>query len=151
MNDIHEFEATRGEIITVITPREYVPLSLPYFDEWVAALESNNYQQVSCTLCHHSETAGDSYCCLGVLSKIQGRLVYYVPRDAWEDGEDSGSAYMLSIDNPCAKIIGRGGVLPDRCWVIYKNQQVGALYECNDHLKLTFKDIAKIIKIIYKA
>lgn len=56
--------------------------------KWLEALRSGQYKQG--TGCLHGE---DSYCCLGVFSKIQGRL------DGAYDGID-GSGLLLSDNNP---------------------------------------------------
>lgn len=56
--------------------------------KWLKALRSGQYKQGTKRLYD-----ADSYCCLGVLSKIQGRL------DGAYDGID-GSDLLLSVDNP---------------------------------------------------
>lgn len=84
----------------VIAPDDYVKPKLPWGKPWVAELRSGKYKQCTGALCN-----GDGYCCLGILSKLQGRL-RRCGRPLWLDGDSAGS---LSKRNPIATIIGETG------------------------------------------
>lgn len=45
-------------------------LTREQFDQWIAALESGEYQKGCRQLVTVSEQAGDAYCCLGVAQKV---------------------------------------------------------------------------------
>jgi hypothetical protein len=121
----------------VITPEGYQKVELPYFNEWIAALESGKYMQTRETLC-----SGGKYCCLGVLSKVQGRLS--------AAGYDGLSINVLNDDNPCFPQLNSHGQFPLGVKVI--TPQGSTLYmltSCND-AGLPFEEIANIIKQIWK-
>lgn len=84
----------------VIAPDDYVKPKLPWGTPWVAELRSGKYRQCTGALCN-----GEGYCCLGILSKIQGRLKR-PGRSLWLDGDIAGP---LSKRNPIATIIGEAG------------------------------------------
>lgn len=134
--------------LTVSLPTGYTKPSLPWFTEWIEALESGNYRRATGAL---SRAVGNDsrtgYCCLGVLSKMQGRLT--------ECGCDGGSAAMtvLSTTNPSVKkgLMGTKGSFPKGVKVTDSD---GYSYEhlagMNDR-GYSFKTIAGIIKQIWKA
>jgi hypothetical protein len=133
-------------------PEGYEKQELPYFNEWVEALESGKYKQGEGVLCGKK---GEElqYCCLGVLSKIQGRLVQNPEnQDIYGDGKD---VCGLSLDNPCFTAIYNIGSFPDGVFVIIPETadkvavRARTLAACNDN-RLNFKEIANIIKQIWK-
>ena len=134
--------------IFVEIPKDYSPISLPSFNEWVRKLESGKIKQTSQTLC----TAGKkslSYCCLGVLSKIQNRL----KKDSCGCFLDGSNKYYLSTQNPNYAVFGYAGDFPDHVKVsVHKNfadRRRENLASLNDD-GFSFKDIAKVIKLIWK-
>lgn len=123
----------------LVIPDDYQKIPLPYFKEWVSALESGEYKQAIGYLrrCVNNEF---SYCCLGVLSKIQGRLS--------PEGFDGSSKYYL-YDNPISRILGPSGDFPKDVYVVKdNNEQLFLLSSLNDY-GLPFSEIAKVIKEIW--
>lgn len=146
-----ELKSTKGGKFTIELPQSYKKIKLPFFKKWVSALESGKYRQCTNTLCEPRNNKL-SYCCLGVLSKVQNRLT---KDKKWgNDYYDNADKYsILSQDNPCYEVFSSSGNFPKNVVVSRVNNQslVTCLTECNDNLNLSFKDIAKIIKILYKA
>lgn len=151
------FKSTKNkEQFMLEVPDDYQKISLPYFNEWVTALESGKYRQATGRLCKPLKNKKLGYCCLGVLSKIQGTLLKI--KNGY--GDHSINDCGLSRKNDCFKVLFFEGLLPASVSV-YKNSvcytntiepiRYKQLSNCNDNLKLSFKDIAKIIKILYKA
>ena len=142
------FKSTRGRTFEIEMPDKYKKIKLPSFAKWVRALESGDYRQCTSALCER-KASRLYYCCLGVLSKIQGRL----QRD--EDGDffdvNPACTGTLSTDNPLNEILGNKGFLPDGVIVTRGMSIAHSLIDCNDSLGLSFKDIAKIIRTVYKA
>jgi hypothetical protein len=121
---------------TITFPEGYEKKELPYFNEWVKALESGEYTQGASAL-----QTGNRYCCLGVLSKIQGRLVNEC---------DDGYRLMLAKNNPCRLQLGQMGNFPEGVTVtIPRHSPFNTLVHCNDN-DLSFNQIAEIIKQIWK-
>lgn len=139
---LHTFKSTRGGKFNVRLPSGFKKVKLPFLKEWIAALEGGKFRQCSRSLCE-LKNKRYAYCCLGVLSKIQGRL---------KDGLDDGSWSILSPSNPVYETIGEQGRLPVGV-TVYTDEydEVNDLVDCNDTLYLSFKDIAKIVKTLYKA
>ena len=83
-------------------PENYERKPLPYFNEWVDALESGNYIQGKECLCNDLDSKGNKcYCCLGVLSDVQNLLV---------DGRDCQvSPHFLCSKNPNYPFLGQDG------------------------------------------
>jgi hypothetical protein len=125
----------------LVLPEGYERKELPYFNEWIAALESDEYKQG-----YHKlfDTANKSYCCLGVLSKVQGRLT--------EDGCDSNNVLkaILDVTNPCYGMLDGSGSFPEGVSIKYGWSHLRNLTRCNDS-GMTFKEIANIIKQIWKS
>lgn len=119
-------------------PENYVKPKMPA-KAWVEALRSGEYQQVKGCLCD-----GNAYCCLGVLSKIQGRLT-----DEGRDGE-KGTQYILEPDNPLIQYIGSAGEFPLGVEVILSHKErIKGLAGLNDG-GFTFSEIATIIEQIWE-
>lgn len=144
------FKSTKGGKFNITLPKNYKKIKLPLFKKWVSALESGKYRQCTGTLCS-TNNKKLTYCCLGVLSKIQGRL--NKANVAFEDGFDTNETANLAVTNPLYKILHSVGAFPVKVHVNNEDNDYDAssLIDCNDELKLSFKDIAKIIKTLYKA
>lgn len=126
--------------LTVKLPANYERIQLPFYTKWINALESGKYFRAEESL-FDEDTGG--YCCLGVLSKVQGRL---------EDGNDNGISGILHSNNPsCRKnVMGVQGNFPKNVIVSNRDRTFEALTELND-IGYSFKTIAGIIKQIWKA
>lgn len=145
------FKSTKGGKFNVNLPDNYKKVKLPFFKQWVAALESGNFRQCNGTLCEPNNKKL-TYCCLGVLSKIQGRLVKNKEYNAYEDGENTLETSGLDDRNPVYSILKNDGTLPKGVSVATDDDyKCTSLVSCNDELDLSFKDIVKVIKTIYKA
>jgi hypothetical protein len=143
-----EFKSTKGGKFAINLPANYKKISLPFFKEWVTALESGKYRQGRRLLCQINNKKA-TYCCLGVLSKIQGRLI------KTDFGfEDTISSYVgtLKINNPTYFVLNKNGLFPEGVTVTVDDSIMSCttLATCNDNAKLSLKDIAKIIKTLYK-
>lgn len=153
MNTI-EFKSTKGGNFFVNLPKNFKKVKLPFFQKWVNALESGEYGQCTHQLCT-PRNKKLSYCCLGVLSKIQNRLEKDedgLMRDTLHKGE---AEEVLHKSNPCYSVIGKNGKLPKNVKVLNSLDSLPfdggtSLMTCNDDLGLSFKDIAKIIKTVFK-
>jgi len=131
---------------TIVIPANFERIPLPFFKEWVTALESGEYPQGIMSL-----KSSSGYCCLGVLSKVQGRLT--------ADGRDSihsKSDSLLYEDNPCAAVFGGYGDFPmaikEATGLHGDNRPPNVLYgltSLND-CGVPFSEIANVIKKIWK-
>lgn len=141
------FKSTRSGSFTINLPDNFEKIQLPYFDEWTQTLKSGKFSQGTSALCYLNNKKLH-YCCLGVLSKIQGRL----KKDKYSYvDEAAGCKYYLDSRNPVAKILDNSGKLPNGVFITkIKNDASRTLAHCNDTLRLSFKDIAKIIETVYK-
>lgn len=135
------------ETYELIIPEGYQKKELPYFKEWTEALDSGSYLQANSRLCETIvSTEGNkvcSYCCLGILSKIQGRLT--------EDGKDIHSEHYLSNNNPNVSIFGTTGRFPAE--ITFKLREFVTKIESLSHLNdlgAPFSEISKVIKEIWK-
>jgi hypothetical protein len=163
------FKSTKGKNTNVLItlPSHYKKIKLPGLTAWVKALTSGNYRQGARALCTKVSAGKLGYCCLGVLSKTQGRLIslplsYLKGKCRRGDGAAvaSGiSTYYLASDNPVFNILGARGDLPENVFVNtysgitgkpYRYKNFKSLSSLNDDLKLSFKDIAKLLQLIYK-
>lgn len=140
------FQMTRdkNKTVKVLVPIGYKKISLPMFEEWISALESGKYRQTKETLCE-TKNKRYYYCCLGLLSRIQGRL---------KNGCDgvNGETIMLSVDNPLYSFLTNTGLFQG-CVQIHSKGRVMVEADVLSHLNdlgLTFKEIAKIIKVFWK-
>lgn len=133
-------------------PEGYERVELPFFDEWVQALESGNYQQQAGQLASKgvsADTEPHSYCCLGVLSKIQGRLKTDESTWYFYDTDSPSNAGVLSGMNPCFSKLAHAGDFPLSVTVTFVEREFKNLMDLND-LGMPFKDIATVIKTIWK-
>lgn len=126
--------------------------------EWIGALNSGRYPQITGSLCRKidkdkSKRKRLGYCCLGVLSKIQGRLVFY-NKEGWRDGADGVLSGSLHSRNPVAEKTSTSVNFPLDVNIVYKDIY-GELHffvnliDCNDN-GMSFKQIAYIINYLYK-
>lgn len=84
------FNFSTGRTLTIQPAKQKLPSDIK--EQWITALRSGQYEQGKKSLCENGK-----YCCLGVLSKLQGRLT--------EDGLDGTDPQyrthtLLSEDNP---------------------------------------------------
>ena len=135
------------ETYELIIPEGYQKKELPYFKEWTEALDSGGYDQASGQLCEtYSYVEGNKtcYCCLGVLSKIQGRLTSHN-----RDGTDLDSTYYLSFENPNYPFLGENGTFPVGIEIKNANgKRIHNLAELNDN-DFSFSQISRVIKEIW--
>lgn len=143
-----EVSNAKTETYELIIPEGYEKKELPYFKEWIEALDSGEYSQGSGQLCQtlsYLEEIETRYCCLGVLSKIQGRLV-----NNSRDGLDLDSTYFLSFENPIYRFLGENGTLPAGIEIKSLNEKrIFNLAELNDN-NFSFSQISQVIKEIWK-
>lgn len=138
--------------LQVSIPIGYVSKKIPWRNKWLEALRSGHYKQgtgrlllkrgATCLITEKSYNT-DTYCCLGVLSRIQGRLT--------ETGSDrdAGHSCILSPTNPCKASLFSAGRLPNLVKVRYGDfGDLGSLTELNDR-GVSFEDIAKLIEILW--
>lgn len=146
------FKSTKGGKFNVNLPDNYKKVKLPFFKKWANALESGKFRQCTGTL-REINNKRPTYCCLGVLSKIQGRLIKNEAENYFEDGKDTGESGNLDCSNPVYLILKSDGTLPKGVNVTKTDDayESTTLVACNDDLSLSFKDIAKVIKTVYKA
>lgn len=163
------FKSTKGKNINVWVslPSDYKKIKLPGLTAWVTALNSGKYRQNNSLLCEKLSTGKLGYCCLGVLSKTQGRLISLASyKNRKGDGTDADNAdeYCLAKNNPVFNILRCSGELPKNVVVNAYNKKeleidgtpafhcddAESLVALNDDLKLSFKDIAKVLKLLYK-
>jgi len=129
----------------LILPDGYQKQPLPGRDEWIAYLREHPEEQGIGAL---GLPEGPN-CCLGELSKLQGRLTDY-----GTDSEASGhnAETCLSNDNPYCKFFTDVGEFPQGIYVssmidgVLDNQF--DLANCND-AGLTFPQIADIIEAVW--
>lgn len=126
-----------NDTYTLEIPDDYQKIPLPFFNEWVTALESGNYEQGFGKLFPSHNT----YCCLGVLSSVQGRYLWHEAINGCE----------LSTTNPCFSVIKNEGTFPSNCFIIgSKYGNLRNLVTANDTARLSFKEIAFVIKHLWK-
>ncbi len=135
---------------TLTLPDNYVPPPLPGGKQWVEALRSGLYQQCTGQLCD-----GTGYCCLGVLSKVQGRLTprQDLPLSQSKDGSvgsSNGAFLILAEDNPLFPALRGSGMFPSAGIkvTIEANDKPRELSGLND-AGLTFPQIADIIEAVW--
>lgn len=137
-------------------PPNYKKAPLPGLKEWVGALTGGEYVQTRMKL-----RDGSHYCCLGVLSKIQGRLTNI--HGIWHDGVNGECSVGLAQSNPLYHHLDSAGILPPlvRIQGIPKaseshgfrsartDQSFETLATAND-AGLTFEQIAKVISLVWE-
>ena len=130
--------------IEIQFPINYTRNILPRRAEWVAALRSNEFAQGTGGLCEEGK-----YCCLGVLSKTQGRLIE--KGFHFCDGMSTQSSMlMLSEDNPVFRQLDRRGEFNTLGITVMMNDSpYTCLTELND-AGATFEEIANVIDQIWK-
>lgn len=128
------------DIFKINIPTGYQKTALPGLTEWIAELSSGLPQTKS------RLRSNDGYCCLGVLSKVQGRLklsdMVYVDKHESQSG-------CLSRENPLTPYIGMHGQLPIDVSVSNGNSSAFYLTECNDELGMTLPEIGELLNMLY--
>ena len=148
ITQVHDHPTIHNCCLRLTLPKGYERKDLPGLSEWVKALESGTYPQGLKKLRHHDGT----YCCLGVLSEVQGRL-----RPGFGSSYVDGSVddRWLAPSNPCFQALSTSGRFPEGviCLFIPTEHQVAnlllSLASVND-LGFTFHQIAQIIKLLWK-
>lgn len=131
--------------VTLVLPDKYRKVKLPWKKKWLEALRSGKYRQGYYDLCDR-DNGRLKYCCLGVLSKIQGRLIE--AECGWVDHFENLA--VLSEDNPAFGALSEGGDFPEGVSVQFGNGVFQCLAGLNDSGLFSFKDIAKVIELIWK-
>lgn len=129
--------------MTIWIPNTYERVKLPWKRKWIAALRSGKFSQSRCLLFDAGK-----YCCLGILSKIQGRLVGSF------DSNATHSTSVLHYSNPCWPTLNGQGSFDEKIRVTIptgtgKPKILTTLAECNDN-GVPFKDIASLIHLLWK-
>jgi len=109
---------------------------------WVAALRSGLFPQGQGAMCRD-----EAYCCLGVLSKVQGRLVWV--DGSWCDVESYFGA-ALSATNPLYNITDGSGELAVNVYLTVGDLVTvcGNLASLNDN-GASFHEIAWVIETLF--
>ena len=131
-------------------PKDYTPIPLKGRDKWITALRSGLFKKTTGELCSLSRTCTeDKYCCLGVLSKLQGRLT--VVENRYRDGKDGESSLSLDARNPLYDKLGMLGYF--KSIVVIKNNTIGtvttSLASFNDSRDITFEHVAFVIEQLW--
>ena len=149
---------TISDRISLEMPDGYQQVPLAGRDEWTAGLRSGKFKPGHARLC--AITQGDTepkYCCLGVLSKLQGRLTdvttpIYGDLNGMCAGDDGDSVSVLAVDNPLRDILGNTAQLGQHDvrinQTIITYQTCVSLAELND-AGATFAEIADVIDAVY--
>jgi len=113
--------------------------------KWVAALRSGTYEQGMKSL-----RLDKYYCCLGVLSELQGRLV--LTKQGWIDGNVALRGGSLATDNPLHEILNYPGVLAVTVYLTVEGSEFvshcTSLASLND-AGATFDEIAWVIDNVF--
>lgn len=127
---------------SITFPDNYVKPVLPMKKEWIEALKSGEYSQGKDSLCQDGK-----YCCLGVLSNLQGRLGAPSLSGYRSDGN---SSLFLDFENPIVKLYSRffNGGFPDGVSIDHDLGKGNALSHLNDW-GVPFTEIAEIIDQIW--
>jgi hypothetical protein len=135
-----------SERLSLNVPDGYIAPALPFRDEWIRALRSGSFPQGKGTL----RTPDGEYCCLGILSEIQGRLIK--TNIGWVIGWVDGHApynSRLSHENPIYNSIGPIGELQhDDIVAWFLGIQYGSLAGLND-AGASFEEISLVIERIW--
>lgn len=133
----------------IIKPDDFEKVKLPGLTAWLVALRSGKYGQAKGVLC----SSNGKYCCLGVLSKIQGRLIDdgigNVDKDFIE-GLSVSKYGGLSASNPLYNQLNWNGRFPTGCSVEIvcadgEERSYEDIAPCNDE-GLNFNQIADILE-----
>jgi hypothetical protein len=160
----------KHKFVLVELPKGYMKKKLPLLNKWTHTLVAGGYRQGTGKLCIKNAQGRLNYCCLGVLSKIQGRLRHEKNQGYCDGRQDDPPSAMeavgLTSNNPAHRVLKLYGVFPKHVIVrtafksikekniepSFYGYSIDAsnLAECNDALGMTFKDIAKLLKLLYK-
>lgn len=130
--------------LTLRLPDEYQQIPLPFRDEWLTALRSGQFAQTKLMLGNSNDC---SYCCLGILCKVQGRLSM-TPMGQIVDNKETWN--ILAPTNPCVPVFGQAAKIPE--WAIVRMggtpDPFNGLAELND-AGATFTEIADLIELLW--
>lgn len=107
---------------------------------WVEALRSNTYEQGHGQLCHiNSRDDRRTYCCLGVLADVMGRL---------RTGSDGGYGYVMGKIRSESAQLAHPSSLPISVQeeIGMRSDDHGRLISLNDVSRLNFHQIANWIE-----
>lgn len=133
---------TKFERFSLFTLDGFEPPELYNRSAWIEELESGRAEQGSDFLSNKGLE-----CCLGVKCRIDQRpFVAEGSKISYDD-----NMYGLGVNNPCFKALGDVGFFPCDCYALdVFGEKATHLAGCNDILKLTFAEIAQIIRILWK-
>lgn len=140
-------------MINLHKPDNWKKIPLPYIRAWTTALRSGEFKQGAGLL-----KSDLRYCCLGVLSHIQGRLAETNPNH-WTDGASPGdhrSVGSLLEDNPCVLAgLKPDGAFPVGIWIERRAEFGGGSatfgsLACANDAGVSFADIANAIDALYQ-
>lgn len=161
---VHKFRFHKGRKqnnVTVEIPEDFQRVKFTGVNEWTKALRSGKFKQGVGKLCvlkskmNRPENA--EYCCLGVLSKIQGRLQYDELADNFYDlDEEPQAGESLGSSNPLCDITAETmGDLQDSfdisCSISPEESAsitCGSLADLNDE-GVPFRTIADILDLVF--
>lgn len=125
-------------------PKNYQKVKLPGLKKWLKALRSGKYRQTVGTLCE-TRNKRRHFCCLGVLSETQGRLI---KKDiSWRDIDQMS---VLSQHNPLYSIFGDTGKFPEGVFIEEDGDMISTnLSWLNDCMGFSFKEIADVAELIW--
>jgi hypothetical protein len=143
-------------MMRITIPKGYVRPKIPLRDKWLKALRSGEFTQGKRELRCINNNGIVEYCCLGVISSLQGRL-----KDCWGNpidpsfqgtvcdfGEEYYSKTILAEDNPLAPFIGGSGFFPSSVTVEFNGATSFSLASLND-AGASFTEIAQIIETVW--
>ena len=111
--------------------------------KWAAALDSGEYKQGQDYLRH-----GNKFCCLAVLCNLHAQAHPEIAAEEKSKGTYLGESHFLPEEVQDWSGMGSSdGLIPK---VVVKGESYGELTALNDVAKLTFPEIAKIIRKHWK-
>lgn len=132
-------------------PRGYIKKPFKGLNAWLQALRSGEYVQGNGTLCK-KEHGVKYYCCLGVLSKLQGRLKS-VPSNKMlhTDSTLDSPAFLSSLNPAVSSYFSHRGEIPVTIGIFKdkKKLDTSSLTRLNDD-GVSFNTIADILEAIYQ-
>lgn len=137
--------------LEVNIPDGYAKKVFPDTDNWIRDLRSGQLKQCRKKLCGPTERGSYGFCCLGVLSRLQGRLtIQNSKNNAWVDGATEAALTTpnaLEPGNPFSKLTSPlGNLRPVK--VMCGVQDLSVLSAINDK-GYSFETIAKVIELCF--
>ena len=136
---------------TLTLPEDYIKPILPGGRDWLTALRSGEYKQGYDMLCR-MESREYTYCCLGVLEKINGRM------STMDTIRVNGYICLASVDGdvfsihsnaPYYSVLDTEGQFPADVEVRVDDMMLLSLSGVNDSHKCSFAEMADIIEKIW--